>query len=357
MPIYILLAFLISFVSTKGTIILAKKFNIVTDSKSNTHPAHTHDGVLPRGGGIPVFLGIFLPLIYFVLTNKLMFFVFLGGLATTVVGIIDDKYDISPYIRFSVNVLIAIVAVLGGVGIPFITNPLGSVIHLDFLRYTISLFGMQFHILLLADIAAVLWIVWCMNMVNWSKGVDGQLPGFVFVSAFFLAILAFRFSRHDISKDTITFLGFATAFSYLGFLPWNIYPQKILPGYGAGSLAGYMLAILSILSWGKVGTLLLVIVLPFTDAVIVILRRLAAHKSPFRADKGHFHHTLLDMGWSKRRIAVFYWIISLITGFFSLIMNSQTKLFALVTLICLFAAIVLWSTRFVHSLQNKKDSV
>ena len=211
---------------------------------------------------------------------------------------------------------------------------------------------MHIRILPLADIAAVLWIVWCMNMVNWSKGVDGQLPGFVVVAAIFLGILSFRFSRHDISREAITMMSFVTAGAYLGFLPWNFYPQKILPGYAAGSLAGYLLAVLSILSWGKLGTLLLVLALPLTDALLVFIRRIAHQHSPFKADRTHFHHTLLDMGWSRRRIAIFYWLVSLIVGTFSLYVDAEKKIFGLIMLVFVFCGIVIGSYRFVKNLKH-----
>lgn len=347
-------SFAISFFATPLVIKLAYRLGMVTDQKVRKHPAHTHQGVLPRGGGLPLFLGIFLPLITFIIANKIVLFIFLGALLTTVVGLLDDKYDLSAYLRFVLNIVVAALAVVGGIGIPFITNPFDSVIRLDKVVVPIHLLGLEFQFLVLADLAAILWIVWCMNMVNWSKGVDGQLPGFVFVAALFLGLLSLRFSWHDISKETVTILSFATAFSFLGFLPWNFYPQKILPGYGAGSLAGYMLAVLSILSWGKLGTLILVIALPFTDAVLVLGRRIVLQKSPFKADRGHFHHLLLDMGWGRARIAIFYWLVSFIIGLFALMAGSEKKIFALLLLFFVFSAMIVWSFYFVKQLYNNK---
>lgn len=347
-----LLAAVVAFFSTPVVIKLAKKVGLVTDAGAGRHPAHTHRGILPRGGGLPIYLGILVALLPF-LANKIVVYVLLGATLTIVVGLLDDKYDLSPYFRFGTNIVVASLAVMGGIGIPFLTNPFDSIIRLDQFRLTFGLFGQQFQLLWLADLAAILWIVWCMNMINWSKGVDGQLPGFVLITAFFLGLLSLRFSRHDISKEIVTIMCFVTTGAFLGFLPWNYYPQKILPGYAAGSLAGYMLGVLSILSWGKLGTMLLLLALPLTDAVIVMIRRIAQKKSPFRADRQHFHHTLLDMGWSKRRIAIFYWLVSFITGSLTLFMNSEKKFYAMLLLVLMLGAIVLWSFNFVKTL--KKD--
>lgn len=354
MFLYAFLAFIIALVTTPIMIKLARHWGLVTDARVHKHPAHTHQGVLPRGGGLPIYLAILMSSLPFI-GNKIVVFVLVGATLTALVGLLDDRYDLSPYLRFGTNILVATVAVMGGIGIPYLTNPFDSFIKLDQFYLTFNLFDQSFRLLWLADLAAILWIVWCMNMVNWSKGIDGQLPGYVVISAVFLGLLALRFSSHDISKEVVTILCFVTAGAFLGFLPWNFYPQKILPGYAAGSLAGYYLGVLSILSWGKLGTMLLVLALPFTDALVVMVRRLGQKKSPFRGDRGHFHHTLLNMGWSRRRIAIFYWLVSLIVGSLALFMDSEKKAYAFVLLIVLLAAIVVWSFNFVVKLKHENE--
>lgn len=354
---YAFLAAAVSFLLTPLTIILARRWGLVTDAYASPHPAHTHVGIIPRGGGIPIFFGLFLPLWYLIFSYKIVLFITLGALLAVIMGVLDDKYNLSPYARFIGNFVVASLVVAGGVGIPFITNPFnGQLIQLDAWRLSFEVAGYSFQLLPYADLAAIVWIVWCMNMVNWSKGVDGQLPGFVAVGALFLGILSQRFTRHDIAKEVVTIMSFATMGSYMGFLPWNFYPQKILPGYGAGSLAGYMLATLSILSFAKFGTLLLVLALPLTDAVLVMARRMARRRSPFRGDRGHFHHILLDMGWGRRRIAIFYWIVSLLVGLFSLYMSSEKKLFAFLVLFFVLAAIIAWSFFFVRHIKEQEGN-
>jgi len=105
-----------------------------------------------------------------------------------------------------------------------------------------------------------------------------------------------------------------------------------MPGYGGGSLAGFLLGILSILSFGKIGTAVLILAIPTIDAIYTIIRRIKNKQSPFRADWGHFHHKLLELGWGKRRIAVFYWIVSIILGTASLFLRGIEKLIAFLTI-------------------------
>lgn len=317
-------SFLLSFLLTIPTIFLAKKFHLVTDKNKRLHPAHTHTGIIPRAGGVPIFLSLFVTSLIFLPINKIMFGILLSSSLLVALGVLDDYYDLSPYFRFVVNLLIASLVIGFGLGIPFISLPFLGVIHLDQWKISFNILG-NHSILYLADLLAIIWLTWTMNMVNWSKGVDGQLPGFVSITAFFLGLLALRFTRHDISVQSVSLFSFAISGAFLGFLPFNFYPQKIMPGYGGGALAGFLLGVLSILSFGKLGTAILILAIPMMDAVYTIVRRIVKKKSPFRADWGHLHHKLLDVGWGKRRIAVFYWTISLLLGILSLFLQGWGK--------------------------------
>ena len=104
-----------------------------------------------------------------------------------------------------------------------------------------------------------------------------------------------------------------------------------MPGWGGGGLPGFLLGVLAILSFGKLGTAVLILAMPMMDAVYTILRRLKKGVSIFRADWGLFHHRLIEIGWGKRRIAVFYWLISFILGLSSLFLKGIEKLIAFAT--------------------------
>lgn len=323
---------LITFFFTPVTILLAKKYGLVDNPKVRPHPAHTHSGIIPRAGGLPIFLGIIIPLVLlFPITKQLLGIAF-GALILILIGLWDDKKDRSPHIRFLTNSIAALIAVGAGVGIPFITNPFGNIIHLDNLVINLDLFG-DHNIYILADIFAFLWIIWTTNIIGWSGGVDGQLPGFVSISAIIIGILSIRFVVPDPTQLQVTYLSFLTAGAFLGFLPWNFFPQKIMPGYGGKTLAGFMLGILSILAYSKVGTAILVLAVPMCDAVFILLKRILKRKSLVEATSGHLHHHLLVLGWGRRRIAVFYWIISAVFGILALVLNSKQKVFAAILIL------------------------
>ncbi len=316
----LIVSFLGTVIATPITIKLIRKFGLLDDPKKHKHPAILHKKPVPRGGGIPLLSGIFVSsLIFLWPLNTVTVSVFLAGAIALVVGILDDKFDISPYIRFATNIFCASIVVAAGVNVPFITNPFGGILFLN-----------QFPFL--PGLISIVWIVWAMNMLNWSKGVDGQMPGIVAISAVVIGILSLRFPIIDANNLIAAKLSFMIAGSSLGFLLFNFYPARIFPGYSATSIY-LLLSVVSILSSAKLATAILVMGVPMMDGIFTVLRRIMSGKSPFWHDKKHLHHLLLSMGLSQRYIALSYWIFSAILGALALVLSSKGKLFAIIMLL------------------------
>ncbi len=349
-----LVAALTTLAVTPLVIAFARACKLVDNPRTRYHPAHTHTGIIPRAGGLAIFVGFLISTVIFLPLTKLYTGIVLASILLIVVGLIDDRQDVNPYVRLGTNAVAALIVVAAGAGIPYVTNPLtNGVIPLDTWRISFSLLGTH-SILVWADVLAFLWILWTTNIVGWSAGVDGQMPGFVAIAALTMGILSFRFAIADPSQAAVPVLAFIVAGAFAGFIPWNFYPQKIMPGYGGKTLAGFLLAILGILSYGKFGTALLVLGIPMTDAAYTLLRRIGRKKSPVSADRGHLHHTLLDLGWGKRRVALFYWGVSAILGVAALTVTSKQKLFTLLVVAVSFAAFVVW-VRFFTEFSKPQD--
>lgn len=342
-----LLPFLISsilaFISVPAVIQLANYLRLVDDPQKRPHPAHTETRIIPRAGGLALYFGLVIAAAIFIPFAKGIAGILLGAGLLVFVGLIDDYHDVHPYIRFGVNIAAAMLAVAGGAGIGFITDPIsGGIIHFDSIRWTFNLLGTH-SILPVADLLAIIWLVWTMNIIGWSTGIDGQMPGFVTISACVIGILSFSLiSVDNFPAWTGTALAFITAGAYLGFLPWNFYPQKIMPGYGGKSLAGFLLGTLAILTTAKLGTAILVLGIPLVDAIYVVFTRLMAKRNPIWASRNHLHHRLLDAGWSKRRIALFYWIVSAILGTIALSVNAKQKFFTILVVAVVVGGLILW---------------
>ncbi|MFA5750164.1 MAG: MraY family glycosyltransferase [Candidatus Shapirobacteria bacterium] len=313
---------------------------IIKNKKTNNATAISS---VPRGGGIPIFIAITISCLFFLPLDKHLVGILLAAFITLIIGLWDDIKDISPLLRLITNIIIALIVVGFGIGIAFISNPFGGVIDLSFLRLNFNFLG-NHSIWIISDIIAIIWIVWCMNIVGWATGVDGQLPGFVAISAFFIGILGFRYSS-DITQWPVIILSGAVCGAYLGFLPFNFFPQSIMPGYSGKSLAGFLLAVLAILSGAKLATIIFLLGIPMLDAVYTIIRRLIKHQPIYIGDGQHFHHQLLKKGWSRRSIAIFYWIVSLVLGSLSLFLNSSQKLYVFIGITLIFLGIFIRFSR------------
>lgn len=352
------LALCSALVITPLVILVYKKLNWLDDPKKQTDPKVVHKYPVPRGGGVVIFLTIALMSLWFLPVDKHLIGILLGALVLAITGVVDDVKSINPYLRLGLGFLAASLVVGAGVGVPYISNPLkaGMVINLSQPQIPIYLFGKLRTIWVMADIMALFWIVGAMNFVNWSKGLDGQLPGIVVVAAVIIGSLSLGFAD-DITQWPVIILAFILAGAYLGFLPWNFYPQKIMPGYGGGALAGYFLAVLSILSGAKVATAILVLGVPLLDAVYSVIRRILQGKSPVWGDRGHLHHKLMDLGWGKRRIAIFYWLVSGLLGIMALSLNSEQKLYTIVLLAVMVGGVLIWLNMATYYLKRQdRDS-
>ncbi len=345
------LGFLIALLITPLVIKLAWKFKIIDDPKKHKHPKVIHTYPTPRGGGLAIFIAIVISIFIFLPIDKHVVGILAGLLILITMGLADDKYNLSPYPRFFLQIAAALCVVAGGIGISFLTNPLAGVVNLPSVidlsnpQINFYLFGSMHSIWILSDIFAILWIVLIINFLNiGAKGVDGQLPGVVGIAAITIAILSLR-SPSDITQWPVITLAAITAGAYFGFLPWNLYPQKIMPAFSGSNIAGFMLAVLSILATAKVGTLMVVLGVPLIDTGYTVIRRLLAGKSPLWGDRGHLHHKLLDAGVPKPLVAVFYWVVTAVLGLAALNLNSTYKLYTIVFVIFLVGGLLLWLTK------------
>jgi len=333
-----LAALIATIVVTPISLIFIKKFGLIDDPSKRKHPAALHTKPIPRAGGIPLFIGIAVAGLIFLPIEKITIALFLAGLICLIVGVLDDKFDISPYFRFLINIVSATIVVFAGANIAFITNPFGGILYLSSIQIP---FLASYSPIIFSYFVAILWIVWIMNMLNWSKGVDGQMPGIVAISAIVIGILSLRFPVIDHYSLISAKLSFMIAGAAIGFLFFNFYPAKIFPGYSATAVY-LLLAVVSILASAKLATAVLVMGVPIIDGIFTITRRILSGKSPFWHDKKHLHHLLLKRGYGHRKIALFYWFISAILGSLALVLSSRGKLFAIVMLAIIVGGTILF---------------
>lgn len=330
------------------TIWIFTKLGFVIDPKKTPHPAHIHRTPVPKGGGLAIFLAVFVTMSLLMHLDKHLTAIAVAAGITVIAGLIDDIRGMNPYLRLGINFLAVGIIVASGIGISFISNPFGGIIDLSQPRIGFDFLGTHHEIWILADLFALLWIPILMNAINWSSGVDGQISGVVAIAAIIVGIISLTYSA-DITQWPVAALAFALAGAFAGLTVFHFYPQKIMPGYSATSLAGLLLGVISILATAKVGTVLVVLGVPLIDFVYLTIKRIVSGKSPVWGDMSHLHHKLLEMGWGKRRIALFYWLVTAILGVAAVKFEARSKLLIMIVLVILMLVFILWQYSWRYS--------
>jgi len=192
----------------------------------------------------------------------------------------------------------------------------------------------------------LLWIVGMTNTVNFLDGLDGLSHGVVCIAAAVLFVNSALILEPP--QLSVSLLPLALTGATLGFLINNFYPARIFAGGGA-YLLGYLIACLSIIGGAKMATVLMVMALPILDAVWQVFNRVLTGRSPFRGDRGHAHHRLLDLGYSQRQIVLGYYLFCTCFGTLTLVLESRIFKLASLTLLSLSIvcglAVLLWLGR------------
>lgn len=302
------------------TYVLPAFINLMHTKNIVTNPAiHIHPGMLlkeptARGGGVFYGSAFIILSVLFIGIPAGFVSLYFALILLSLLGYADDfqnthpesklKFLENPYIRlillfFTVSIVSTLGAKIFSVSLPFA----GSY---------------SFNSLIISMIITSVWIVWVLNVLSWSNGIDGQYAGIVGVASLVIMILALRFEPLELIHKQVATLAAVSAGLSFAMARFTWHPSKILWGFGA-VCAGLVLSVLSILISSKIITSILIILVPFLDAAVTVIRRLIQKKNPLKGDRGHLHHILLKKGWSNRRIAVFYWFTTALFGGLSIL--------------------------------------
>ncbi|RJR31561.1 MAG: undecaprenyl/decaprenyl-phosphate alpha-N-acetylglucosaminyl 1-phosphate transferase [Desulfobacteraceae bacterium] len=290
---------------------VAQKFGIV-DMPSERK---VHQQPVPRAGGLAVYLSFYLafvPMLLlgtkvldFLYSDVRLIYVVAGAGIIFVLGFIDDIWGVPANTKILVQVFSALVAFTGGVQIHALQIPMLAVVNLGWLSLPVT----------------VLWVLLVVNAVNLIDGLDGLASGVTFFVCMVLIILCVIQEQFKVA-----ILLAALAGSTLGFLRYNFNPAVIFLGDSGSYFFGYMLATLSMMGSIKghaaVAILIPMIALgiPLMDTIWSSVRRFMRGQRIFKADKDHFHHRLLKIGFSHRRAVLTLYGFTVLGGVVSLLM-------------------------------------
>ena len=323
----LLAAGILSFLATPLVKHLAQKVGAMDVPKDSRR---MHDHPIPRMGGLAIFIGFLLATLIFcaeLRTDKGLQSILLGAIVIVILGVFDDRHALSAKLKLVVQLIAACIVVFyGDLRIDRLTNPFGSSLF-DYLDFGVFSYPIT-----------IIWIVAITNAVNFIDGLDGLACGVSCISSLNMLVIALLCSNAEVSILMAALTG-----ACLGFVPYNFNPAKIFMGDTGSTFLGFMLATISISGLFKAYAAISFIVpflllgLPIFDICFAVIRRIASGRSPMEADRGHFHHRLIDMGFSqKQSVAIAY----VLTGILGLAAVLLTVSGAMKTLIMLGAILV-----------------
>lgn len=349
-PLYISLlpsfacAFLGMYVLMPAFIDYANRKKIVTNPAVHNHPGMVLENPSARGGGLVFGLVFLIISVVFVGITRKFSGLYLSVLMVSILGILDDYQNThpksgfsfleSPTLRLFLLFTSALPVVLSGVLIKTVSNPFGGMINLDI--FDITFLGNSVSVI--PVFLTTIWVVWFMNVLSWSDGIDGQYSGIVGIASILVALLALRFEILEPFHTQVAILATISAGAAFGSVKFNWYPSKIM--WGGNANAGLIIASLAIFAQAKITVSVLIILIPFLDAAVTVMRRLLKGKNPFKGDRGHLHHVLVGKGWGVRRIALFYWMATALFGLVGLL-SPEVYVFKVAFIIAGFVGFII----------------
>lgn len=315
---------LVAYVMTPPVKRFAEKVGAIDVPRDNRR---VHDHPIPRMGGLAIFIGFVLSLIFFVPMSTKVLGLLVGSVIIAVMGGVDDIVSLNPWVKLAGQIVAALVAIRCGLVFDVISNP--------------NIFAEETYIEIgwLSIPLTMLWIVGCTNAVNLIDGLDGLAVGVSAISSMTMLIVSLF-----VSEPVVSIILAALTGACLGFMPYNLNPAKIFMGDVGSQLLGFVLSTASIMGLFKLHAIitffvpLLALALPLADTIFAFFRRILHGQSPFKADKGHFHHRLLAMGLNQKQVVAVLYGISAVLGLLAVLMAGDSMA---VKIICLVAAFII----------------
>jgi UDP-GlcNAc:undecaprenyl-phosphate GlcNAc-1-phosphate transferase len=258
-----------------------------------------HEVPTPKLGGLAIFVGIVVAIVLFLPWAQQTQALLAGAIVITIVGVLDDVFDLPALLKLFGQFVAATIPVLNGVNASVFTLPFVGGVNMR----TVELLDMpvvgEVH---LGHLVTIIGIVAVINVINLIDGVDGLAAGVCVISAGTLSIVALSLERPGAGV-----LAALTAGGALGFLRHGFPPASSFMGDTGSNLLGYLLGAIAVQGALKTNAVvalffpLLILAVPILDTGFVVAKRIKYRRPIYRADRWHFHHRMANIGFSQRR--------------------------------------------------------
>lgn len=316
-PIAFVIAFIITFSITP---LIKNRLSGLSSARKEEGRVNSH---IPRLGGLAIFISLVITTVLYLavfgrytpsgIKHLELDAIIVGTLIIFFMGILDDIKPLRTIVKLITQIIAASIVWLMGIRIEFLANPVHYIDHTQASAFD------------LGDIASfaltVLFIVSITNAINLIDGIDGLAVGVCMITS--VASWAINLSPLLNQPDAAIFAA-TMAGSCFAFLRYNFNPARIFLGDSGAYLLGFCLACISCIGLTKKVTvvilspmLILIFFIPLIDMLYAIIRRASNNKPIFKPDLEHFHHKLLEKGFSEKQINYIFYLITFLGGLIS----------------------------------------
>ncbi|MGO4255294.1 glycosyltransferase family 4 protein [Marmoricola sp. RAF53] len=345
-----LLVFLAAAVVSYLLCVFAREFAMRLGAVAQVRDRDVHAIPIPYFGGVAMLGGLGAG---FLLAHQLPFLslsqpqvfhdagvVLTGGAIICAVGVLDDIFELDALTKLGGQVVAAGYLVLNGVQLYSLVIPGVGQFSLDPTQ---------------AMLVSIFLIVGTVNAVNFVDGLDGLASGMVCIGAIAFFVFSYRLADTNGLSLAITaaLLCSLLAGACVGFLPHNFYPARIFMGDSGSMLLGLVLSGSTLTLTGQFAAVQLstngdfptgnslvfllpillpisMLVVPFADLVLAVVRRTRRGQAFYHPDKEHLHHRLLEFGHSQRRAVVIMWLWAALIAFGAVVITLYASVWSIV---------------------------
>ncbi len=309
-------AFAGAFLTTLAALPLWRKWCLRVRLVDDPGHRKIHDAPVALAGGLAVLTGVLLPLAAAAVFLKLgivkiafssllahglekrgieLMAISAGAVIITILGLLDDRYELSAPAKFAGQLLVAILVAVA-------CKRITLFVHSEVFSYAVT----------------ILWVLAVVNAFNFMDNMNGLCAGLGMIGALLFAVIAAANGEYLVA--TIAFL---TCGALAGFLPWNFPDARAFLGDSGSHLVGYLLAVMAILPhfYTKqnprllaVLSPLLVLAIPLIDLAHVAVARTLNRKPFWIGDTNHFSHRLVRAGLTRTCAVLLIWLTALVLG-------------------------------------------
>jgi UDP-GlcNAc:undecaprenyl-phosphate GlcNAc-1-phosphate transferase len=287
--------------------------------------------------------------------------VVIGGAIICAVGVLDDLIELDALTKFGGQILAAGFLVVNDVQLWSLNLPGVGQLSLDPAQ---------------AILFSIVLIVGTVNAINFVDGLDGLAAGMVAIGA--VAFFAFSYRLADVNGYTLAItaalLCACLGGACVGFLPHNFFPARIFMGDSGSMLLGLVLSGSALSLTGQFAAVqvnqtgdfnagnwlaillpvllpISILVVPFLDLVLAVVRRTRRGQMFYHPDKQHLHHRLLEFGHSQRVAVVIMWLWAALIAFGAVLISLYASVLSVVVTV-LWAVLTLVMTFFLPRLRR-----